>query len=82
MQHESHAQDVHQIFHIALRTLVVTVTVSDKSNLVKVLLIKTDMSSYCSNICLQNHFLLCHLLTSGVFYCVLTKLIKAWIDFI
>ena len=46
MQQESHAQDVHQIFHIALITLVVTVTVSDKSNLMKVLLIKADMSSY------------------------------------
>ena len=50
MQQESHAQDVHQVFHIALITLVVTVTVSDKSNLVKVLLIKADMSSYAARI--------------------------------
>ena len=42
MQQESHAQDVHQIFHIALMTLVVTV--SDKNNLVKVLLFKGELT--------------------------------------
>ena len=66
MQQESHAQDVHQIFHVALITLVVTVTVSDKSNLVKVLLIEADMRLW-------------HLLASGVCYCVLNSTAENYI---